>query len=90
MMAKRSGVVLPQDAVLYDEHGPYVFKQLSNKISSGGDKFERCSVTLLLRRGSGWLVTGVDDDDDIVTEGAGVLWSMQGGSGNVIDDDNDD
>ena len=35
LMAERSGVVLPQDAVLYDEQGPYVFKRLSNKLNKG-------------------------------------------------------
>jgi hypothetical protein len=90
LMAKRSGVVLPQEAVLYDEHGPYVFKQLSNKLAREGSRYERRAVKLLLRGGGGWLVSGIDDDDDIVIEGAGVLWSLQGGSGNVVDDDNDD
>jgi len=91
LMAKRSGVVLPQDAVLYDEQGPYVFKRLSNKLNTGESHFERRNVQLLLRRGGGgWLVTGVDDDDDIVTEGAGVLWSLQGMNGHVADDDDND
>jgi hypothetical protein len=90
LMARRSGVVLPEDAVLYDEHGPYVFKKLSNELSSSGSQFERRNVTLLLRGGGGWLVTGVDDDDDIVTEGAGVLWSLEGMNGRVADDDDDD
>jgi hypothetical protein len=89
MLAKRSGVVLPQDAVLYDEHGPYVFKQLTAKLDGASSHYERCAVTLLLRRGGGWLVNGVDDDDDIVVEGAGVLWSLQGVGGRVVDDDGD-
>jgi hypothetical protein len=89
VMAKRSGVVLPQDAVLYDEHGPYVFKQLAAKPDSGGSHYERCGVTLLLRRGGDWLVSGVDDDDDIVVEGAGVLWSLQGLGARAVDDDDD-
>lgn len=90
VMAKRTGVVLPQDAVLYDEQGPYVFKQMTGKTDGGGSHYERCAVTLLLRRGGGWLVSGVDDDDDIVVEGAGVLWSLQGIGGRVVDDDDDD
>jgi hypothetical protein len=90
VMAKRSGVVLPQDAVLYDEHGSYVFKQLTAKTDGNGSHYERCAVTLLLRRGGGWLVSGVDDDDDIVVEGAGVLWSLQGIGGHVVDDDDGD
>lgn len=89
VMGKRSGVVLPQNAVLYDERGPYVFKQITNKRAGENARYERCSVTLLLRRSGGWLVSGVDDDDDIVIEGAGVLWSLQGMSGRVLDDDDD-
>jgi hypothetical protein len=90
VMAKRTGVVLPRDAVLYDDHGPYVFKQLNVKLDPQRSRYERCSVTLLLRRGGGWLVSGVDDDDDIVIEGAGVLWSQQGIGARVLADADDD
>lgn len=92
VMAMRAGVVLPRDAVLYDDHGPYVFKQLNVKLDPQRSRYERCNVTLLLRRGGGWLVSGVDDDDDIVVEGAGVLWSQQGIGARILanaDDDND-
>jgi hypothetical protein len=88
LMAKRSGVVLPQDAVLYDERGPYVFKQLTRS-EAANTRYERCNVTLLLRRGGGWLVSGVEDDDDIVIEGAGVIWSLQGSGARAVDDDDD-
>jgi hypothetical protein len=46
-------------------------------------------VTLLLAYGDGWLVDGVDNDDDIVVQGAGVLWSLQGLGGLAVDDDQD-
>ena len=87
MMAKRPGLLLPRDAVLYDEHGAYVFKQLSDK--SGPDKLRYLplKVTLLLGYGDGWLVSGVDDDDDIVVGGAGVLWSLELPGGQIADDD---
>jgi hypothetical protein len=88
LMAKRSGVVLPRDAVLYDERGPYVFKQLTQS-EGASSRYERCNVTLLLRRGGGWLVSGVEDDDDIVMEGAGVIWSLQGVGARAVDDDDD-
>jgi hypothetical protein len=32
----------------------------------------------------------VDDDDDIVVRGAGVLWSLQGVGARAADDDDDD
>ena len=89
LMAKRSGVVLPQDAVLYDERGPYVFKQLTRPVGANS-QYQRCNVKLLIRRGTGWLVSGVEDDDDIVMEGAGVIWSLQGAGARAIDDDDDD
>ena len=60
------GFVLSREAVLYDESGPYVFRQLANKSSKKGVYYERCGVTLLLRHGTDWLASGVDDDDDIV------------------------
>jgi hypothetical protein len=34
-------------------------------------------------------VDGVDDDDDIVVHGAGVLWSLQGVGAQQHDDDED-
>jgi hypothetical protein len=82
----RAGLLLPRTAVLYDEQGAYVFKQLSAK---PGEKlrYVRVNVRLLLADHNGWLVHGVDDDDDIVVAGAGVLWSLAGMRGVVVDDD---
>jgi hypothetical protein len=90
MMAKRSGRLLPRDAVLYDERGAYVFEQLSDKSDREKTRYVRRNVTLLFGRGDGWLVEGVDDDDEIVIGGAGVLWSLEATGGRVVDDDNDD
>jgi hypothetical protein len=90
MMAKRSGLFLPRDAVLYDERGAYVFKRLSDKSDGEKIRYVRRNVTLLFGHGDGWLVDGVDDDDDIVVGGAGVLWSLEVMGGRVADDDDDD
>jgi hypothetical protein len=90
MMAKRSGVLLPREAVLYDERGAYVFEQATDKSAPGMTRYARHDVKLLQRQGEGWLVSGVDNDDDIVFQGAGVLWSLQGtGTRASVDDDND-
>jgi hypothetical protein len=89
LMAKRSGLLLPRDAVLYDESGAYVFKQLSDKSDPEKTRYVRRNVKLLMGHGDGWLVDGVDDDDDIVVGGAGVLWSLEGAAGRVVDDDDD-
>jgi hypothetical protein len=47
-------------------------------------------VTLLVPYGDGWLVKGVDDDDDIVVHGTGVLWSLEGVGAHPADDDDED
>jgi hypothetical protein len=88
IMAKRSGLLLPRDAVLYDERGAYVFKQLTGKADEKV-RYTRLSVTLLVGHGNDWLVDGVDNDDEIVVEGAGVLWSLEGMGGRVVDSDDD-
>ena len=90
LMAKRSGLLLPRDAVLYDESGAYVFKQLSDKSDPEKTRYVRRNVKLLMGHGDGWLVDGVDDDDDIVVGGAGVLWSLEAAAGRVVDDNDDD
>jgi hypothetical protein len=91
LMAKHSGVLLPREAVLYDERGAYVFEQVADKSVPGKARYARHDVKLLQRQGEGWLVAGVDDDDDIVFEGAGVLWSLQGaGAAQAADDEDND
>jgi hypothetical protein len=90
MMAKHSGVLLPREAVLYDEHGAYVFEQVADKSEPGKARYARHDVKLLQRQGEGWLVSGVDNDDDVVFEGAGVLWSLQGAGAQAADDDDND
>jgi hypothetical protein len=86
---ERKGVVLPRDAVLYDENGAYVYKQLPQNKGEESRRYLPTKVTLLTPSGAGWLVSGVDDDDDIVVQGAGVLWSLQGVGTPAADDDDD-
>lgn len=89
-MGRHAGVLLPGRAVLYDEHGAYVFEQLADKADPERARYARHDVKLLQRNGDGWLVTGVDENDDIVFEGTGVLWSLQGiGAQLAANDDND-
>jgi len=107
--AKISGVLVPRDAVIYDDGGALVYKQLTSQpgepsrpsMASGapgllpGDKlthYKPVRVKLLQALADSWLVDGVDDDDNIVVHGAGVLWSLQGLVGHAagdMDDDND-
>jgi hypothetical protein len=87
MTGERSGVLLPRDAVLYDENGAYVYKQLAKNAGVATARYAPVKVNLLLPYGDGWLVDGVDDDDNIVVRGAGVLWSLQGVGAQQHDDD---
>jgi hypothetical protein len=89
LTAERKGLLLPRDAVLYDENGAYVYKQLSKKTQAENARYAPVKVNLLLPYGDGWLVDGVDDDDNIVVRGAGVLWSLQGVGAHAVDDDDD-
>jgi hypothetical protein len=86
LLAARSGVFVPREAVLYDENGAYVYKQ-AKPVPGQKTGYNPVKVTLLLPQGDGWLVTGVDDDDDIVVRGAAVLWSLQRGGAPSADDD---
>jgi hypothetical protein len=89
LTAERAGMLLPRDAVLYDESGAYVYKQLAKKTDAEKARYAQVKVTLLLPYAEGWLVDGVDDDDDIVVRGAGVLWSLQGVGARQADEDDD-
>jgi len=90
--AVRSGFLLPREAVLYDENGAYVFKKSERKTPKTDDKtsFLPVRVKLLAAAGGDWLTEGLDDDDEVVVQGAGVLWSLQGMAGHASDDDDDD
>jgi len=87
LTAERNGLLLPRDALLYDESGAYVYKQLTKKTEAEKSRYVPVKVRLLFPYGDGWLVEGVDDDDNIVVHGAGVLWSLQGVGAQQIDDD---
>jgi hypothetical protein len=87
--ADQKGWYLPREAVLYDENGAYVYKQLTRKTAADKARYAPVKVNLQMPYGEGWLVDGVDDDDNIVVHGAGVLWSLQGMGTQQPDDDDD-
>jgi len=89
LSAPRASLMLPRDAVLYDENGAYVYKQLGPSPRDAKTRYAPVKVRLLLAYGDGWLVEGVDDDDNVVVHGAGILWSLQGVGGHAVDDDDD-
>jgi hypothetical protein len=88
--AQRSGVLVPRDALLYAESGALVYKRSKAQPGDKQARYAPVSVTLLQPQGDNWLVEGIDDDDDIVVHGAGVLWSLQGIVGHAAGDIDDD
>ena len=89
LSADVKGLLLPNDALLYGENGAYVYKQVAPKTPDEKIQYVAVKVKPLVPYGDGWLVTGVDDDDDIVVRGAGVLWSLEGMGAHPVDDDDD-
>jgi hypothetical protein len=90
LTGERKGLLLPREALLYDETGAYVYKQLTKKTEAEKTRYAVVRVNLVLPYGDGWLVEGVDDDDNIVVRGAGVLWSLQGMGAQQHEDDDED
>jgi hypothetical protein len=71
------GMLVPATALIYAEQGTYVYRRIT------GDKldtfrYESVAVRPLTRLGDAWLVDGLARTDQIVVQGAGVLWSLQG------------
>ncbi len=73
-----SGVLVPNAALLYGEQGVYVYRQLEHADKGAKLRYAPVPVKLLQAAGDAWLVQGIDEDDLIVANGAGVLWSLQG------------
>jgi hypothetical protein len=88
--SERVGMLLPREAILYDENGAYVYKQLAARSPAEKARYVPVKVTLLMPHGDGWLVQGVDHDDDIVVHGAGVLWSLSGVGTRAANDEDDE
>jgi hypothetical protein len=87
---ERAGMLLPREAILYDESGAYVYKQIAARTAKEKTRYLTVKVTLLMPYGDGWLVHGVDDDDEIVVHGAGVLWGLEGVGSRAADDEDED
>lgn len=80
-----AGFLLPQAALLYDEHGAHVYCEDAAATGATERRYRRRAVEPLMPAGAAYLVRGVDGDDRVVVHGLGLLWSMQGGP--VSDDD---
>jgi hypothetical protein len=88
--SERAGMLLPREAILYDENGAYVYKQVAARTAAEKTRYLPVKVALLMPYGDGWLVHGVDDDDEIVVHGVGVLWSLEGVGARAADDEDED
>jgi len=88
--SERAGMLLPREAILYDENGAYVYKQVAARTAAEKTRYLPVKVALLMPYGNGWLVQGVDDDDAIVVHGVGVLWSLEGVGARAADDEDED
>lgn len=71
------GLMVPTEALVYAAQGAYVYRR---QRAGAADSFhyEAVAVRPLARVGSAWLVDGLAPDDQVVVQGAGVLWSLQG------------
>jgi hypothetical protein len=72
-----SGLLVPGTALLYAEQGAYVYRQLA---ATGADSFHYAAAPVkpLGRIGDAWVVEGLARGDEVVVQGAGVLWSLEG------------
>jgi len=88
LQAEHDGLLVPRDAMIYEQTGTFVYRQMARKAGDAKTRYEPVKVTLLRSYGDGWLVRGLDKGDEIVVHGAGVLWSLQA-IGTQVDDDDD-
>jgi hypothetical protein len=72
-----AGVLVPASALLYAESGAYVYRQRRAR-EADRFRYEAVAVKPLARVGDAWLVDGLARGDQVVVQGAGVLWSLQG------------
>ena len=72
-----AGMLVPASALLYAESGVYVYRQQPVR-GAQGFRYESVAVKPLARVGEAWLVDGLATNDEVVVQGAGVLWSLQG------------
>jgi len=87
--AAASGLLVPAEALVYAEKGSYVYRRHRTS-SAAGFHYEAVRVRPLSRVGSAWLVEGLAPDDQVVVQGAGVLWSLQGvGSFSAAEEEHD-
>ncbi len=88
--ARRPGRFVPRSAVLYGDDGAFVYREVQGGAPTAAPSFEAVKVRLLMAHAGGWIVDGIGAGDEVVMQGAGVLWSLQGLGGRRAADDDDD
>lgn len=87
--AAASGLLVPAAALVYAEDGTYVYRRRPTS-GRAASHYEAVAVRPLSRVGGGWLVDGLAPTDEVVVQGAGVLWSLQGvGSFTAAEEEHD-
>lgn len=84
-----AGLLVPASALVYSEQGVFVYRQEG---AGPADTFLYAArpVRPLARVGSAWLVSGLASTDQVVVQGAGVLWSLEGlGSFSAAEEEHD-
>ena len=71
-----SGLLVPASALLYAAEGAFVYRQSGT--ADHAQQYAAVSVHPLTRIGDAWLVDGLSPRDNVVVQGAGVLWSLAG------------
>ena len=84
-----AGLLVPATALVYSEDGAFVYRE-SRAAAPDSLQYSPVPVRPLARVGAAWLVAGLGRGDQIVVQGAGVLWSMQGiGGFTAAEEDHD-
>jgi len=87
--APAAGLLVPATALVYSPDGAFVYRE-SRATAPDGLQYALVPVRPLARVGAAWLVAGLGRGDEIVVQGAGVLWSMQGiGGFTAAEEDHD-
>jgi hypothetical protein len=84
-----AGLLVPAAALVYSPDGVFVYRESR---AAGTDSLQYAPVPVrpLVRVGAAWLVAGLTRGDQVVVQGAGVLWSMQGiGGFTAAEEDHD-
>jgi hypothetical protein len=84
------GLLVPAAALVYAAEGTYVYRQARGAGAAGEFSYSAVQVRPVTRVGAAWLVEGLDAADQVVVQGAGVLWSLQGiGSFSAAEEEHD-